>query len=342
MPEAIRRHSPTALVAYHDLLSLLLDDAASDILGAPTLRERNGRRYWYDRYKVGQATKDRYLGEDSAELRLRIERVEVLRAARKERRRERARLVRLLRSERFRGLDGATGSLVAALAKTGTFRLGGVVVGTVAFRLYEGELGLRMTMDELAATNDIDIASFERFSLAVEDAVDTSLADVFADFDFAPVASLEGNKVWKWRQSRSETMVEFLTPSFTEEEGIVDLPALGVNAQALHHLNYLIADPIAVAAVYREGVLLKIPRPERYAIHKLIVADRRREGPGSLKAQKDLKQAELLISVLAEDRPADLVEAYEAAQQAGPKWKRRLEASLRRAPAIAGKLASLS
>ena len=342
MSEKIRRHSPTALAAYHDLLSLLLDDAASDILGAPTLRERNGRRYWYDRYKIGQDTKDRYLGEDSAELRLRIERVEALRAARKARRSERARLVRLLRSERFRGLDGATGSLVAALARTGAFRLGGVVVGTVAFWLYEGELGLRMTMDDLAATNDVDIASFERFSLAVGDTVDTSLAEVFADFDFAPVASLDGAKVWKWRQSRSETMVEFMTPSFTEEEGIVDLPALGVSAQALHHLNYLIADPIAVAAVYREGVLLRIPRPERFAIHKLIVADRRREGPDSLKAQKDLKQAERLISILAEDRPADLAEAFEAAVQAGPRWKRRLDASLRRAPGIAGTLASLS
>eukprot|EP01030_Chromulinospumella_sphaerica_P019813 gene19813-19713_t len=169
MSRPIRRHSPTAMAAYHDLRRLLLDDMASDILGAPTVRERNGRRYWYDRYRIGNVTKDRYLGEDGEALRERIDRVEALRAARKDRKREQARLVRLLRSEQFRGLDGSIGGLVAALAKTGAFRLGGVVVGTVGFRLYEGELGLQLTMDEIAATNDIDIASFEGVSLAVQD-----------------------------------------------------------------------------------------------------------------------------------------------------------------------------
>ena len=42
--------------------------------------------------------------------------------------------------------------------------------------------------------------------------------------------------------------------------------ALGVSAQALHHLNYLIAEPIQAAVLYRSGVLVQIPRPERYAI----------------------------------------------------------------------------
>lgn len=61
-------------------------------------------------------------------------------------------------------MDGATGSLVAAMAKAGVFRLGGVVVGTTAFRLYEGELGVRLSFDQMAQTNDIDIASFEKLS----------------------------------------------------------------------------------------------------------------------------------------------------------------------------------
>jgi hypothetical protein len=340
MALSIRRHSPTAVAAYHDLVSLLLDNAASDMRGAPTLRERNGRRYWYDRYRIGQDTKERYLGEDSPDLRQRIEQFEDLKDARKDRSREQARLVRMLRGERFRGLDGATGSLISALARTGTFRLGGLVVGTIAFRLYEGELGLRLTMDEAAATNDIDIASFERLSLAVRDTVETDLHDVFKDFDFSPIPSLDRGRTWRWRQSKTETMVEFLTPSFDEEEeGVRELAALGVSAQSLHHLNFLISDPIDVAAVYREGVLVKLPRPERFAIHKLIVADRRREGPDSLKARKDLKQAEILISVLAEDRPVDLAEAYEAAVQSGPKWRQRIESSLRRAPTVAETLA---
>src|SRR5690606_24450073 len=161
------RHSPTAQSAYHDLLSLLLDDAVAEIRGTPTRRERGGRTYWYDRYRIGDDIQDRYLGEDSDALRARLEQYEALRQRKEERRRERARLVRLLRTERFLGTDGATGSLLAAFARAGLFRLGGVLVGTHAFRSYEGELGLRLSFDLTATTNDIDISSFEKLSFAL-------------------------------------------------------------------------------------------------------------------------------------------------------------------------------
>lgn len=108
--------------------------------------------------------------------------------------------------------------------------------------------------------------------------------------------------------------------------------ALGVNAQSLHHLNYLIAEPIKAVAVYRSGVLIQVPRPERFAIHKLIVADRRRDGPDSLKSEKDRLQAEFLIRILTEDRPDELKEAFEDAIASGPQWQHRLEKSLDRMP----------
>lgn len=332
---AYRRHSHTAQAAYHDLVSLLLDDALSDIRGTPTLRQRDERAYWYDRYRVGTDIKERYLGEDSQQLRDRIEQHERLRTEEAPRRKERARLVRLLRSERFLGLDTATGSLVAALAKAGLFRIGGVAVGTIAFLLYEGELGLRLAADATARTSDIDIASFEKLALGLDESVQPKLEEVLADFSFAPVLSLEKDRAWRWRQSDGESLLEFLTPSFRDDEGIRDLPELGVSARALHHLEYLISDTIHAAAVYREGILVKAPRPERFAIHKLIVAARRRDGPDSLKARKDLMQAELLISILSEDRPADLIEAYKDAVSRGPRWRQRIEASLDRAPKVA-------
>lgn len=333
-----RRHSQVAQAAYHDLVSLLLDEAVTDLRGAPTARQINGKTYWYDRYRIGADIHEKYLGEETPELLDRLDRFEALKEDRASRRRERARIVRLLRSERFLGLDGATGSLIAALARTGAFTLGGVLVGTTAFRLYEGELGLRLSLDQTAMTNDIDIASFEKLSLAIGDTVDPSLHDVLSGFDFAPVPSLDKNRVWRWRQSKSETLVEFLTPSFDEHEDIKDLPALGVSAQSLHHLNFLIADPLHAAAVYRDGVLVRIPRPERFAIHKLIVSSRRKEGPESLKSRKDLLQAELLIDILSEDRPTDLADAYSDAMSRGPRWREHIERSLARSPASKEKI----
>jgi len=330
MTPELRHHSPTVHAAYNDLVSLLLDETAAEIKGTPTARHRNGRVYWYDRYRIGDDVNERYLGEDSAAMRGRVDRHKELNEKRLERRRERARLVRLLRGERFLGMDNATGSLVGALAKAGVFRLGGVLVGTNAFRLYEGELGIRLGYDETATTNDIDIASFERLSLAIGETVLPSMDEVFANLDFSPVGSLDKARVWRWRQSKSQTLVEFLTPSFADEEGLRELPALGVAAQSLHFLNYLISDPIPAAAVYRDGILVHIPRPEKFAIHKLIVADRRSEGPDSNKARKDLMQAELMMSFLAQDRPTDLLEAYEDAVSRGPKWEERLTRSLKR------------
>lgn len=327
-----RTLTPIAHAAYHDLLRSLQDEAVADVRGTPTRVERGGRVYWYDSYRVGSAVQKAYIGEDSPELRARLDRVAALAAMQAENRRHRARLIRILRAEGFSGVDVATGSLLQALQRAGVFRLGGTIVGTQAFRLYEGELGIRFAFDQAAQTNDLDIASFERLSLALGDIVSAPLQAVLADFAFEAVPALERDKVWRWKQTRGELLVEFLTPSFEEDEGLRPLAALGVHAQALHFLNFLIAEPIAAAVTYRSGVLVRLPRPERFAIHKLIIADRRLEGPDSLKAVKDRAQASALIDSLAEDRPEDLVEAYEDAMARGKRWQTRIAATLARLP----------
>jgi len=160
------------------------------------------------------------------------------------------------------------------------------------------------------------------------------------DFSFEAVPSLDPGKTWRWRQSRNDAYVEFLTPSFTVEEDLKPLPSLGVHAQSLHYLNYLLADPMHAAVTYRDGVLVQIPRPERFAIHKLIVADRWLDGPDSLKAVKDRMQADFLIKALAEDRPDDLEEALEDALSRGPRWSERLLRSAQKSPAARALVAS--
>lgn len=338
----VSRHSLIAHAAYHDLLRSLQDEAISDIRGTPTRVERNGRVYWYDSYRIGSDVRKAYIGEDSDELRARLERLANLKADREDRRRHRSRLIRILRAEGFMGVDAAIGSLLAAMAGAGVFRLGGTIVGTQAFRLYEGELGLRYGFDEAAQTDVLDIASFERLSLALADTVSEPLLTVLSDFAFEPAPTLEHEKAWRWRQTRNELLVQFLTPSFDEVEGLRPLAALGVHAQSLHYLNHLLAEPIRAAVPYRSGVLVQIPRPERYAIYKLIVADRRQAGRDSLKAHKDLRQAAFLIRALAEDRPDDLADAYRDARESGPRWRARLDASLERLPETRDLLAKLS
>jgi len=321
--------SSIATSAYTDLVRLLRDDAMSGVVGKPTLKKRGSKAYWYAARRIGLEMRFLYIGEDTNETRARIDRIEELRITAKVRQGERARLVRLLRAEGMTPADRATGSIISAMATAGTFRLGGTVVGTNAFRLYEGELGIRLPLGGMANTGDIDIAQFEKLSVALEDQVDPGLAETFSALKFEPLPGLDPGQTWRWAQGGSGQLVEFLTPAFGDEN-IRELPALGVNAQGLNYLNFLIAEPIYAAAIYRSGILVQVPRPERYAIHKLIIAARRRDGAGSLKAAKDREQAAFLIEALAEDRPDDLSNAYVTAMAIGPRWREHIANSLKR------------
>lgn len=323
--------SSIATSAYTDLVRLLKDDAMSGVEGKPTLKTRGDKAYWYAARRVGSEMRFIYVGEDNDETRARIDRIEGLRATAEERQAERSRLVRILRAEGMTPTDRATGSILSAMANAGTFRLGGTIVGTNAFRLYEGELGIRLPLGGMANTGDIDIAQFEKLSVALEDQVNPGLAETFAALKFEPLPGLDPGRTWRWMQGGSGQLVEFLTPAFGEET-IRDLPALGVSARALNYLNFLIAEPIHAAAIYRSGVLVQVPRPERFAVHKLIIADRRRDGAGSLKASKDREQAAFLIEAMAEDRPDDLSRAYAAAMNVGPRWREHIANTLKRMP----------
>ena len=150
--------------------------------------------------------------------------------------------------------------MLLAFARAGVFRLGGTLVGTAAYALYQGELGGRFDIDALAQTGDIDFVGFERLSVALGDRVEETPGDILQALKFDPVPGLSDRQVWKWRQNRGAAMVAFLTPAFGDER-VKPLPPLGVSAQALNYLNFLIAAPIPAVALYRAGVLVQIPRP---------------------------------------------------------------------------------
>ena len=199
MPSA-QRHSPLSHAAYVELLNSLREEALSSLRGAPVLKRRGGKSFWYDSYRVGRSVKTTYIGPDTPEVRDRLARVEAIKSEAALRRAERRRAVRILRAEGFLNLDATTGSLVAALAAAGTFRLGGTIVGTHAFRLYEGDLGIRLRLDQTALTNDLDVASLERLSLALEDTTSPPLTEVLSSLSFSPAPSLNPARSRRWRQ----------------------------------------------------------------------------------------------------------------------------------------------
>ncbi|OZB17896.1 MAG: hypothetical protein B7X53_05015 [Hyphomonas sp. 34-62-18] len=325
----------TLQTLYQDLVQAHLDRPVDDLAGIPHLRKVGGKSWWYATVRgPGGAHKQQFIGPDTPEIAARISAWKSGNNDARTFRQHAAEKSRALRAARMPALDMRTGKTLRALAQAGTFRLGGVLVGTHAFRLYDLELGVSVSAGAAAITADIDVAAFEKLSLAINDHADPELPEVLDGLGLKPVEGLDRGKPVRWRQPGSDFVIDFLSPSFGQSEGPQKLEAFGLWAQGLHFLNFLIRDPIPAVALYREGVLLQIPSPERYAVHKLIVASRRR-GPGRAKAAKDLLQARLMIEALNETRPGDISAAFKEARKEGPAWRDAIDSSLSRSPEIA-------
>jgi hypothetical protein len=104
---------------------------------------------------------------------------------------------------------------------------------------------------------------------------------------------------------------------------------LSAGAQPLQHVAWLIHAPARAVILSREGINVNVPQPARYAIHKLILAQKRQE-VYRLKRMKDLAQAKSLISALRMSDPNGLQDAYENACAQGEKgWAAPIRRSLK-------------
>ena len=140
--------------------------------------------------------------------------------------------------------------------------------------------------------------------------------------ELTPRASLYPTQPTGYRVA--DALVEILTPNRgPDRDEPIELPALGVYAKPLRFLDFLLVEAIPAAVPYRYGVLVNVPPPARYAVHKLIIATRRAQ-TAAAKARKNVEQAMALIRVLAQDQPDELARAYQEAGSRGEQWRRAL------------------
>lgn len=319
------RELPLAIQTNYAELLDQLRHARTASLG-PDLQFRlktvKGRAYWYGRSRTTTdgARLDRYLGPDTPELREVIRRDQAVAEGIDGRRR----IVRATLAGGLTEPDPTTGSVLRALAAAGVFRLRGVVVGTVAFQMFGGGLGVVLPGAALR-TGDLDIAQDFGISVSIDDALDQSMAGILRGVHpaFRPLPSLEGPTVAKAFALPSGYRVEFLTTNRGAERGSSRLATLKSDATPLPFLDFLLRDAIEAAALYDDGILVRVPQPARFAIHKLMIARRRRPGTG--KSSKDAMQAETLIEILGKKDPFSLRDAYREARDRGPEWRRLLD-----------------
>ena len=234
-------------------------------------------------------------------------------------------LAKLLKSAGVATLDPVEWRVVSALAADGIFRVGGVLVGTVAYRCMAGLLGVKL-LSAQAVTADVDIAGTTVPVAIIPEVVCPQTALERLEMGFSPMleadTALFGSR-FKTRDGHFR--VEFLTPLVGKAtSGRVEIRQLGVPAIPLRFLDYLMESPVAAIALGRKPVLVRIPAPARFAVHKLIVAQERKAN--QLKAQKDLEQSFALQRVLSMLDPEGLEEAFAAARSRGPGWVQRVNA----------------
>ena len=286
-------------------------------------KKSKGRFYWQFQWREGSTIKSRYVGPvtDKA-ITDRVSRFEQIKSDFKGRRS----LVRSLVAGGLPAPDRLSGDIIEAMGRAGFFRLRGVLVGTLAYQVYAGILGVRLGARQLM-TQDADFAQFWGVSQNVGDVMKPPLEILkTVDDTFRALPHMGDPFVSTQYRNSAAYRVDFLTPNRGSDDHQgrpAKMKALsGAGAEPLRHLDYLIYQPERSVLLQGGGVPVVVPRAERFAVHKVIVAVERRD---TAKSNKDIAQADTLIQVLARKRPIELAEAWQEAWGTGDRWRDKLE-----------------
>lgn len=322
--------------SYAELVDLLRVQSASDFPAGSTFRKReiSGKTYWYAQEPTGPTGRppERYLGPDTEELAEAIEKGQAAKAdadARKA-------IIRSLKGAGIPEPDPLTAAVIEALADAGVFRLRGVLVGTVAFQTYAGLLGVKLPGASIR-TGDVDIAQDYGVAVAIDDSVDGPFLDILKQVDkhFAPVPHISSPTAATTYARPGGYRVDVLTTNRGKDrDEPVRLPSLKTDAVPLRFMDFLLKETVQAAVLSKTGALVNVPTPERYAVHKLVVATMRHSsGESAAKADKDITQAATLIEALsAKRRLDDFKTALAEAKKRGAGWRERIKDGIARMP----------
>jgi hypothetical protein len=325
----------TKLTAPHEsalmLLFAELESTAAEqrqaFLGTPgALSERTnetGTRFWVHRYSDGVGRRqEEYLGTADDEamsarlngLRGRIEAANATLAR-----------IRILARAGFTTADRKTYSTLASLHNHGLFRAGALLIGSHAFGVLLNVLGVRAVP---YATQDVDIARREQLALPGIPPFLKVLRETGIEFFEVPLLDRRGHPTSYAEPSGSRLRVDLLVPSPDDSYPTIPVPELGAYAQGLPYLKYLLAKSQEAPLLSPHGVVtVRVPVPERFAIHKLMVSQLR--GTANSKAAKDLQQAAILIEALVERFPGAINEALSVVPKSAARYLRHAMTALK-------------
>jgi hypothetical protein len=333
----MRAIRPALLTLYAELLQQVQEITAP--AGSVRTQRVKGKEYLKANTTVGAIRRTIHIGaatDPTAQLRAKAIGEEMERA------KARRQMVGLLRRAGLPAPLPELGRILEALAAADLFHAGVVLVGTAAYQCYSPLVGAILPAASMM-TQDLDIAtaSLTIAAPAEEPSIEDnegrekatqSLEEILrrADPSFMALPGLTPNAPASRFRARSGFLVEVLVPQRSRADADpMPIPGLRAGGSPFQHLAWLIDGPSQAAALYGSGVFVRVPQPARYAVHKLILAQKRRSSD-AVKRRKDLAQARALIEAMKGNDPHAIEDAMEDAKNQGERgWRKPIDRSLR-------------
>lgn len=315
--------------AYADLFDSVLVSSVSHSVaglnGSFGTKNVHQKKYWYFQYRdIDSSVRQIYIGPDSEKIRKLIE----LHQSHEEK------PVRMLAAAAIAlGCNPVLPKhfkVIKRLAEYGFFKRGGILVGTHAFLTMCNMLGI--SPQERMQTQDVDFAhAGKNISVALPSniKVETRTALESLEMGLIPISTFNGTEGARYLNPADPAfMVDFLTSKISRKNDPIHIEGLSISLQPLKFMEFSMKDTVQAAALGNDGaVIVNIPRPDRFAIHKLIVSAERKVSE-TAKINKDIRQANVLIQYYMDFRPDDMIETCKEAKENGPGWEKRLRSGI--------------
>lgn len=213
--------------------------------------------------------------------------------------------------------------VINRMAEHGFFRAGGVLVGTHAFIASGNMLGVRWSSG--LRTNDVDVAhAGKNVSLALAENAKADMHDAITSLEMGllPQQSLASGSGATYITARKDIRVDLLTAPGRKNDAYLFEP-LNVRLQPLKFMEFSLEQVTQTALLSGErAVLVNVPSPMRYALHKLVIMGEREEAFRT-KIQKDAGQVAALVEYGLLRSPSALQAAAKDLMARGPGWRKR-------------------
>lgn len=310
MPRLFQRHHPASLIQYQDALRAA-HEQPQVFAGTPgTLRQRTqgGRQYWVRQYISADGRKtDDYIGPVESIDAARVQSMQY-HIAQAQSLAEASGRLRLLG---FQRIDRKPAAVLGALFNAGLFEAGLTLVGSHAYGILLNELGIQAATYQ---TRDVDVARSTPLAIALPAQRDFLALLNESGLGFVPVPGMPSSTPSSsFKQPvPGELLVDLLVPGKPDALGkVVAVKELHTHAQAIPYLDYLLGERLRTAALSPVGIVpVWVPSPERFALHKMLSSQSRRQDLG--KAGKDREQAAVIIAALEAQFPGRTLAAAQS------------------------------